>query len=151
DKTGTLTKNEMTVEKIKSPEDKEDFLMAAMALTNEVRFSDEGILGDSTEVVLVNYALDQGTKIDALNTEFPLVGTLPFDSERMRMSTLHQREDKWILFTKGAPTRISDIITNDTEEVQQWLNINREWAAEALRVLFFSYKIFDKKPELREE
>lgn len=151
DKTGTLTKNEMTVEKIKSSEGKEDFLRAAMALTNEVRFSEDGILGDSTEVALVNYALDKGTKIDALNTEFPLVGTLPFDSERMRMSTLHQQDDKWVLFTKGAPSQISEIIINDKEEVQQWLNINREWAAEGLRILFFSYKIFDEKPELREE
>src|SRR5690554_542349 len=151
DKTGTLTKNEMTVEKIKSSEGKEDVLMAAMALTNEVRFSEEGILGDSTEVALVNYAIDKDVKIEELNTKFPLVGKLPFDSERMRMSTLHQQDDKWILFTKGAPSRVSEIVVDEKEEVQEWLDINRKWAAEGLRILFFSYKIFDKEPELQEE
>src|SRR5690606_29032036 len=32
------------------------------------------------------------------------------------------------------------------EKKEEWLNINREWAKEGLRVLFFGYKIFDKDP-----
>lgn len=146
DKTGTLTQNVMTVEKVEAVEGKEDLLHAAMMLTNEVRFSDKGILGDSTETALVHYTMDQGLSREEMEKEKPLLEKLPFDSDRMRMSTLHQYRDQWILLTKGAPAKVAEILSDDDQQKQKWLEVNREWAAEGLRVLFFSYKIFDKKP-----
>ena len=146
DKTGTLTQNVMTVEKVEAVEGKEDLLHAAMMLTNEVRFSDKGILGDSTETALVHYTMDQGLSREEMEKEKPLLEKLPFDSDRMRMSTLHQYGDQWILLTKGAPAKVAEILSDDDQQKQKWLEVNREWAAEGLRVLFFSYKIFDKKP-----
>ena len=148
DKTGTLTQNVMTVEKIQATAGEEVLLKHAMILNNEVRFSADNILlGDSTETALVNHALQNGhVKADADNT-FPLLGKLPFDSERMRMSTLHKHQDKWILFVKGAPVKMMEVLSaNYKEQGQQWLDVNREWAAEGLRVLFFAYKILDQPP-----
>ncbi len=148
DKTGTLTQNIMTVEKLQPADKEEELLNYAMLLNNEVKFSDKDeLLGDSTETALVNYARKQDyTKEDA-DAKYPLVATLPFDSERMRMSTLHQNENKWILFTKGAPIKMTEVLSsNNNDKVKAWLNINRQWAANGLRVLFFAYRIFEQEP-----
>lgn len=151
DKTGTLTQNLMTVEKAEASDP--DLLLYAMLLNNEVRFSDDGnLLGDSTETALVNYALQKGRTKEEATAKFPLLSKLPFDSSRMRMSTLHRHGDKWILFTKGAPGRMVNVLDEKyKDQSTKWLNQNREWAADGLRVLFFGYKIFDSSPgELNE-
>ncbi|MCE7063382.1 cation-translocating P-type ATPase [Dyadobacter sp. CY343] len=148
DKTGTLTQNIMTVEKILASEGKEELLSYAMMLNNEVRFSaDKELLGDSTETALVKYALDNGKTKEEADKKFPLLEKLPFDSVRMRMGTLHQYDDKWILFVKGAPSRmLSSLSESYRDQTGGWLAQNREWAADGLRVLFFGYKIFEKDP-----
>jgi P-type Ca2+ transporter type 2C len=147
DKTGTLTQNIMTVEKIQAAPGKENLLMQAMMLNNEVRFSDDGLLGDSTETALVDHALDNGQSKEAADAAFPLIAKLPFDSERMRMSTLHKHDDKWMLFVKGAPVKMAEVLAAKyKEQLPQWLAKNKEWAASGLRVLFFGYKIFDNNP-----
>jgi Ca2+-transporting ATPase len=147
DKTGTLTQNNMTVEKLEAAPGKEDLLKHAMILNNEVKFSEEGLLGDSTETALVDHALEKGHTKQGSDQQFPFVFKLPFDSERMRMSTLHRYGDKLILFVKGAPIKMSEVFNKKyKEQVPAWLDKNREWAADGLRVLFFGYKIFDKDP-----
>ncbi|MET3114996.1 Ca2+-transporting ATPase [Pedobacter sp. CG_S7] len=148
DKTGTLTQNIMKVEKIKAIDGTEELLKYAMMLNNEVRFSDDGtILGDSTETAMVNYALLHGlSKADA-DLKYPLVDKLPFDSVRMRMSTLHEHQNKWILFVKGAPGKIVEVLTEEhKKQSPKWLDLNKASAADGLRVLFFGYKVFDEKP-----
>ncbi len=149
DKTGTLTQNVMTVEKLQAEPGCEELLKYAMVLNNEVKFSKENeLLGDSTEIALVNYGLQNGLTKEESDVKFPLLGKLPFDSERMRMSTLHQDGDKWILFVKGAPGKMVEVLSAKYKDrASELLDKNREWAADGLRVLFFGYKIFDKKPE----
>lgn len=147
DKTGTLTQNVMTVEKMEAAPEKEDLLHHAMILNNEVRFSDDGLLGDATETALVNHAFEKGHTKEVADEAYPLLEKLPFDSVRMRMSTLHTYGNKWILFVKGAPVKMLEVLPgNYKEQVAGWLHINRRWAENGLRVLFFGYKIFDQKP-----
>ncbi|MBC7873029.1 MAG: HAD-IC family P-type ATPase [Ferruginibacter sp.] len=149
DKTGTLTQNVMTVEKLEVNEENKDLFTVAMLLNNEVRLSgDKELLGDSTETALVKHALSTGIKKEEAESKFPLVEKLPFDSSRMRMSTLHQDGDHWTLFVKGAPVKMAEIFSSEQRTTaDQWLIKNREWASEGLRVLFFGYKIFDSKPD----
>jgi Ca2+-transporting ATPase len=149
DKTGTLTQNIMTVEKVQPAKGEEALLTTAMLLNNEVNFLKDGeLLGDSTETALIKYALKQGHTTASASTNFPLVKKIPFDAERMRMSTLHKHNNKWILFVKGAPVKINEVLANQHEQTQQnWLELNRTWAAEGLRVLFFAYKVFDSLPD----
>ena len=148
DKTGTLTQNVMTVEKLKATPGNEELLKYAMLLNNEVRFSDDGnILGDSTETALVHYALKNGVSKEDTEKKYPLISKLPFDSTRMRMSTFHQYGDKWILFAKGAPVKVREVLDPKyKDQLREWLDLNLEWAEKGLRVLFFAFKIFDTKP-----
>ena len=147
DKTGTLTQNIMTVEKLYAMPGQKDLMMHAMLLNNEVRFSEDGLLGDATETALVNYALQNGLLKDAAHKQFPRIAKLPFDSVRMRMGTLHQHHDQWILFVKGAPVKMLEVVSQKYKpQIPEWLNKNGEWAADGLRVLFFGYKIFDHEP-----
>jgi Ca2+-transporting ATPase len=147
DKTGTLTQNVMTVEEIEAPPGKENLLYQAMILSNDVRFSQDQLLGDSTETAMVNFAVNKGISIKEAQHSLPLLQKIPFDSQRMRMSTLHKHEDKWMLFVKGAPVKMIEALSQEYKtQSQQWLNKNREWAADGLRVLFFAYKFFDQDP-----
>ena len=151
DKTGTLTQNKMKVEKLQAVDGQDELLYAAMMLNNEVRFSTDGtILGDSTETALVYFAQEKGLSKITADQQYPLVQKLPFDSTRMRMSTLHQHGDQWILLSKGAPVKITEVLAAEyVDKTTAWLDSNREWAAEGLRVLFFAYKIYDQKPEVQ--
>lgn len=148
DKTGTLTQNIMTVEKLQAAPGQEELLTYAMMLNNEVRIAADGeLLGDSTETALVHYALDEGLTKEAAEEKFPLLQKIPFDSERMRMSTVHKYGEKWILFVKGAPVKMVEVLAQKyKDQEKELLEQNREWAADGLRVLFFGYKVFDRNP-----
>lgn len=139
DKTGTLTQNVMTVEKIYAVPGKEDLLMSAMLLNNDVRFSAGTLLGDSTEKALVDHAQKLGCSRIAAEVAFPLLKKIPFDSVRMRMGTFHQHKGRYILFVKGAPSKILAVLSPQYSNIQknEWLTINHAWAADGMRVLFF--------------
>ncbi len=148
DKTGTLTQNIMTVEQTVAATGQEELLRYAMMLCNDVRFAEDGgLLGDSTETALVQEAVKNGHEKKSVDEKFPLSGKLPFDSVRMRMSTLHRHDDKWILFVKGAPVRILEIVAGKhKDKIPEWQAANRQWAEAGLRVLFFGYKVYDQEP-----
>ncbi|MES2371570.1 MAG: cation-translocating P-type ATPase [Bacteroidota bacterium] len=148
DKTGTLTLNVMHVEKIQAIDGKDELLHYAMMLANEVRFADDGkLLGDATETALVDHAIQQGRSKKEADDKFPVIGKLPFDSDRMRMGTLHTQDNQWIYFVKGAPGKVIETLSEKhKEQVPGWLEQNRKWASEGLRVLFFAYRIFDHEP-----
>ena len=151
DKTGTLTQNKMTVEYTDTAPDKEDLFHHCLMLNNEVKSTESGeLLGDSTETALVDYARLKGYFKEVSEKQLPLIGKLPFDSVRMRMSTLHTSGGQWLLLVKGAPARIAETL-EDQSQVASLLEMNRRWAFSGLRVLFFAYKFLREKPDLLEE
>lgn len=151
DKTGTLTRNVMTVEKTMAAEGKDDLLIHCMLLNNEIKLSEDGeIAGDSTEIALFNHALKKNFSKTDSEAKFPFVTKFPFDSDRMKMSTLHRQDNKYILLTKGAPAKIAESLSlKYKDQKEQLLLQNREWAGMGLRVLFFGYRIFDQEPEVK--
>lgn len=153
DKTGTLTKNKMTVEEVWCSDEKKTVLLHAFLLNNEVKFNEGGeAMGDSTETALVAHALDNGVTIKSANETYPLVAKIPFDSNRMRMSTLHKHEDHYVLLVKGAPAKIAAVLASDYDDKKEkWLEINRKWARKGLRVLFLAFKTMDTKPDKMDE
>ncbi len=149
DKTGTLTQNVMTVQKTEFIEGKEELLWKAMLMNNEVRITEEKKMhGDSTEIAMINYAEEKGMDREKVLQELPLRSLVPFDSERMRMSTAHTDGEKVLLFTKGAPGKLAEVLKPEARDLaEKWLELNRQWAGEGLRVLMFAHKSLDSVAE----
>lgn len=113
DKTGTLTKNRMTVERClvnlqeekpsESPVWQEFF--RAMVLCSDARISGERI-GDPTELALLDFSAKNGVFRENEEKAFPRCGELAFDSERKMMSTFHRGSAGIVCYTKGAPDRV---------------------------------------------
>ena len=156
DKTGTLTMNKMIVAEIyKTPNTElsssfheNEMFYNAMALNNDVSKIDKGKwLGDSTEVALVQYALEQGIEKTELEIKFPRVAEIPFDASRKCMTTLHKTEKGILVITKGAV----DVLLNKIEYSQKPYVQNFELKANEIankgyRVLGFAIKEIKKIP-----
>ena len=169
DKTGTLTQNKMSVEKIfingetkELAEYKENInedlkkLIFANMLCNDTKISTDGKLtGDPTETALVDMAF----KLDfdpSVYDRMPRIQEIPFDSDRKLMTTVNEVNGKYIVYTKGGMDELIGIcnsyilngeIKNNIEEYKNMITKNNEqMAKEALRVLACAYKEIDHKP-----
>jgi Ca2+-transporting ATPase len=156
DKTGTLTKNKMHVEDVfvngqlyerntlSSVKQQENvtLLLNAFALNNDaVEDADKILKGDSTEIALMEVAIEHQVKPDTLLR----VAEIAFDSDRKLMTTFHKYEDKIISFTKGAPDILLQRCVNiNTAVLQQQVD---DMAAKGHRVLGFAYHYWDELPE----
>ncbi len=132
DKTGTLTKGEMTVRKIYTNdktidvtgvgyESKGDFLLngtridpkednhlalllRASTLCSNASYDGKSVIGDTTEGALIVTAAKAGMTQENLENTYPRVQEIPFTSERKLMTTVHKSpEGKIFAYAKGAP------------------------------------------------
>ncbi len=130
DKTGTLTKNEMhvthayvlgnfTTSVTSNDEQSIIELARGLALSSDATI-EHGIYGDPTEIALVRFAQNLNMSKDELETAFPRISELPFDSARKMMSTLHETSNGKVQYTKGALDRILQLTTkiNDNGKVR---------------------------------
>ena len=168
DKTGTLTLNQMTVEKMVYDNEihdaseeisKDNMALRVMNLANDTKISqDNSLLGDPTETAMVQYGLDKNYDVREELVNIPRIAEVPFDSTRKLMTTIHQLEDgKYLVATKGAPDMLLDRVTKIekhgevsafTEDDRTTLmKLNKEMATQALRVLAMAYKVMDTLPE----
>ncbi len=117
------------------------------------------VLGDPTEGALVTLAGKAGITKEEINSKYPRIEEIPFDSDRKMMTTFHNNfiPGKVVSFTKGAPdiliNRSSSIYLNGeivpfTDELKkQVLDINTQFSREALRVLAMAFRQFDSLPK----
>lgn len=118
DKTGTLTRNRMTVTKCyvdgtfseqdRLDKEKHSLFLEACALCNDA-VAGENRLGDPTELALLELANEYGFDKEALEWQYPRVDERAFDSERKRMTTVHQKEKKKVAYIKGAADEMIDL------------------------------------------
>lgn len=174
DKTGTLTQNKMTVERIfwndatreasniSDDEIDEELtkLVYANMLCNDTKISSDGTLtGDPTETALV----DMGFKLNfdpSIYDRMERVEEIPFDSDRKLMTTVNKVGDKYVVYTKGGIDEILKRCTSYeiggqiSEELESYINKirqeNEKMAQNALRVLGCAYKEIDHIPTKEE-
>ncbi|KXU10133.1 cation-translocating P-type ATPase [Streptococcus gallolyticus] len=172
DKTGTLTMNQMTVEKVytngqlqssASEIAKDSNTLRIMNFANDTKIDPNGkLIGDPTETALVQFGLDHSFDVREALKEEPRVAELPFDSERKLMSTIHKEADgKYFVAVKGAPDQLLKRVTRIEEnghvreitadEKKAILAVNKELAQKALRVLMMAYKYVSEIPTLESE
>ena len=165
DKTGTLTLNKMTVTHLANGDDflNKKILKAQKAVKNNNAYKDlmyaaslcndaslspaspEEIIGDPTEGALIPLAQDFGYSVSSLRKEYPRLGEYPFDSIRKRMSTIHEINNEYVAYIKGAldellPLCDSIATSNGVQKLtktdkENLLALSHKMSDQALRVL----------------
>ena len=164
DKTGTLTQNRMTVEKVfydKKLHDNSESIsennpaLLAMTLANDTKIENGGdLLGDPTETALIQFAFDQNIDVTDLLEKYKRIQEVPFDSERKLMSTVNKDGEQYFVAVKGAPDMLLQRVTRienggqvepiTDKQKQNILAQNKQMAQQALRVLGLAYKKVDQ-------
>ena len=152
DKTGTITKNEMTIK-----EDiiyNEEFLHYIFGLCNDTLIDKDKLIGDPTESCLYDYLNNK--KIDVLNMRITnkRVEAAPFDSDRKIMSTVNIINGKYYLLVKGSFSNVinrCDYLGDKNKkltkkEKDEILENGNNMAKKALRVMSYAYKELKKIP-----
>ncbi len=175
DKTGTLTQNRMTVIKIFVNGKTMDIvreigeknyevetLLKASILANDAKLSMDGdswkTTGDPTETALIDVGIKYQLIKNNLDSTFPRVAEIPFDSERKMMTTINNDlNDRLIVHTKGGLDEVlsccshillnGEIVTLSEELKTEIREANIEMAGKALRVLATALKEIPELPE----
>lgn len=153
DKTGTLTQNKMHVATTWSYEgfDRSDReMLNGMVLCNNTVLQKGELLGEPTESALVDFGAKQGVDKNDLELRYVRINELPFDSNRKKMTTIHQYGTAYYAYTKGALERVLECCThikNGTQiirltpyEKQRIQEAARKMSESALRVLAVAYR-----------
>lgn len=138
-------------------------LMGISTLVNDAELNNvDGaykMIGDPTEGALLSFSGKNGITKVGYDETFPRIDEIPFDSARKMMTTFHEGffEGQIAALTKGAPDIIIDKCSNiliDNKVVEftpelkaKALEMNKNFARSALRVLAFAERRFDEIPE----
>lgn len=162
DKTGTLTQNKMTVQKVYTGHqfvEHDQLQMTNMlhkklvdmaVLCNDSVTQEDKQIGDPTELALVNLGHEYQLNEHIVRGLHQRVGEIPFDSTRKLMSTVHRMGNHYVMITKGAldvllprikrietANGVSVFTKQHFEKVRQ---ANTDLSNEGLRVLAIAYR-----------
>lgn len=153
DKTGTLTQNKMHVVSSYANgmlQEVNEELLKGMVLCNDASISQNEVLGEPTETALLCFGEKQGFHKKDLDMKYVRVNEIPFDSNRKRMTTIHQHEREVVAYTKGALEKILAMCTSvwqdgkavrmSNYEKQRILEASRQVSEDAQRVLALARK-----------
>ena len=170
DKTGTLTQNRMTCERVLADGQQDTEIKPiengspwrdlgqALALCNDVVQRDGEAVGEPTELALYQAAELGGYRRQEIEAELPRVAEIPFDSTRKLMTTLHRVDDGVIAYVKGAPevllTRCDDELTaagGEAVDGGQLSEAAQQLAEQGYRVLAVAQRRFEQLPDPLED
>lgn len=152
DKTGTLTENRMTVQKIYTggelidPEQlKDEMLLKNYCINSNANISEEdgswSFIGNPTEGSLLAAAAKADVDYQELRHAADIVRVFPFSSQNKDMSTIVRENGKEILYVKGNPEKIISLCTGISEEEKEKnFHLMEEFQNKAGRLLAFAHK-----------
>lgn len=138
-------------------------LLVAGALNNNASLKKEAglwsVIGDPTEAALLVSAKKAGIDAERLKSRCTRLSEIEFTSERKRMTTINKVGNKTIAYTKGAPEVVLDLCNRvliggrlvrlTRDEKKKILEVNEQFASNALRVLGFALKeVSGKEPSM---
>jgi len=164
DKTGTLTQNRMSVQRLwlgggfldfadlaaqprLTQDNRELFVNAALCHSLKIvaDHDEPKLLGDPMEVALAN----MGRQVVGALADFKRIDELPFDTDRKRMSVLCEGPAGRMLYCKGAPETVlaacsfvkfdAGIVPLDPAATTRLLAAQQQMAEAGLRVLAFAH------------
>ncbi|AIS09613.1 hypothetical protein LACWKB8_1355 [Lactobacillus sp. wkB8] len=153
DKTGTLTQNKMTITKYWTPEtdikkaadlpEAGQNLLKMLGLANNAKIMEKDgskeVVGDATEIAIVNWLKTQGSSRQQLEEKAPRIAEDPFDSAKKMMTTVHRLPNGHLLvIAKGALDRLP---LKQSKVIEAGQKAHDDLAAAALRVLAVGYKV----------
>ena len=159
DKTGTLTKNQMTVLEVWTPTPAlRDRALTLGTLCGDAQEGPGGYIGDPTETAIAQAAAQAGLEKAALERDMPRRGEAPFDSVRKRMATCHALPNgEALVAVKGAPEAVLARCTHllgaqgprpltdgDRRRIAQ---VGGDLAGQALRVLAVAQRLQPALPK----
>ncbi len=170
DKTGTLTQNKMTVQKVftldstktteeinKDDDVFKDLIMSSV-LCNDSSIGENGEVGDPTETALLAFSNKVYGKEQDVRKTYPRLSELPFDSDRKLMSTLQLIAGEYLMFTKGAPDVLlkrcvsvvfdNNVVPMEEAHLEEILKANKDFSKKGLRVLAFGKRKYDSETKL---
>jgi len=169
DKTGTLTQNCMSVERVVVGDEERDSLSAtdanqawrelgyAMALNNDITEMDGQAAGEPTELALFEAAKRAGFNKVSLEEEFPRVALIPFDSKRKEMTTLQHTNSEWVAYVKGAPEMVvpqcCKALSDESDDERSSFKADEvlakaeQLASQGYRVLAMAKRTFIEEPQ----
>ncbi len=168
DKTGTITKNELTLDDLdlvsgKTDEDQADegyrhFYQVAM-LCNDAGKDNGGFRGDPLDAALLTHGREQDQTWFSELRGLERINEDPFDSGSMMMGTIHGLKESCYISAKGATKAILTICTHyfdgdakkklDDNLREKWIEKDRELSSRGLKVIGFAFR--EEAPDAREE
>lgn len=152
DKTGTLTKNEMTVKEFfVNKKEHMDLLLKACVIGNTASLVQKGeqgkfeAVGDKTDSALLMWAKSKVESLNLLTDDGKVVDEFVFDPETKLITSIWEEKDKRYVFVRGAPEKI---LENSTLSIQEKQKIEKEfesYAKKGFRVIGFGFKALEKE------
>jgi len=146
DKTGTLTKNQMEVEEVKTDRVDGNLLneMIATNTTANLDFTDKSkvkAIGNPTEGALLLWLNSKKVDYLGIRESVQIIDRIPFSTENKYMATIVKSEvlGENALYVKGAPEIIIDMCELDTTKKAEYSQRLQEYQEKGMRTLGFAY------------
>lgn len=153
DKTGTLTRNRLTITRVSSstssddlPESERLHLLNLALVASEVQTTESGLSGDAVDVAIAEKIQESGLNLDEVRNRIRCC--FPFDVQKRRSAGIGAMDTGYVLVVKGAFEAIIPLLATG-EEAAQAESVMRSMASQGLRVITVAYRRLDEK-ECRE-
>lgn len=146
DKTGTLTKNELSVDKFvpyKKPSN-QDIIKTGSILCNEIRYEkdEHGLkfIGDQVDIALTKHVITSDEEYLLTVKVYKKIDEIPYESQNRYSAIMVQKDDMQYEFIKGSPETILTFCNIENTKRNEILKEVNQYASNGFRNIAIAYK-----------